>query len=144
MRTMIGWMAALFASALLGAAVYQTVLSKPLPDIVPAASVETVSAAPRPTPTEYRTEIRTVVEPTPTVTIEDQVLLTEQAVPVAAQETAAAAATRTRTPGATPRATADRQESPSATRTEDSDDDEDDHDEDDHPESDEPDEPGED
>ena len=43
MRTVIGWMAAMLASALLGAVVYETVLSKPLPASDPTATVETVT-----------------------------------------------------------------------------------------------------
>ena len=73
MRTLIGWMAAMFASALLGAVVYENVLSKPLPASDQTATVETVAEEPQPTPTVYRTEVKTVVEPTPTVTVEDEV-----------------------------------------------------------------------
>jgi hypothetical protein len=109
MRTVIGWMAAMLASALLGAAVYQTVLSKPLPDIDPAASVETLSLEPRPTPTVYRTEVRTVVEPTPTVTVEDKVLVKEQVVQVSQPRTSRPAPARTSAPKPKPRATAERE-----------------------------------
>lgn len=84
MRTVIGWMAALLGSALLGAAVYQTVLSQPLTELDPTATVERISGAPNPGPTLYRTEFRTVVEPTPTMTVEDEVLIVEE--PVAASE----------------------------------------------------------
>ena len=68
MRTVIGWTAALFASALLGAVVYETVLSKPVLEPDATAYVETTTRNPTPGPTVYRTEVRKVVEPTPTVT----------------------------------------------------------------------------
>ena len=44
MRTVIGWMAAMLASALLGAVVYENVLSKPVPASEQTATVETVAA----------------------------------------------------------------------------------------------------
>lgn len=73
MRTVIGWMAALFASALLGAVVYETVLSKPVVEPDASAYVETTTRNPTPGPTVYRTEVRKVVEPTPTVTVIEEV-----------------------------------------------------------------------
>lgn len=103
MRSVIGWMAALFASALLGAAVYQTVLSTPQRALDPTATVETVGREPGPQPTLYRTEVRTVVEPTPTETVVEQVLIEEEAVPVSQPRTANPAPTRTSAPA--PRAT---------------------------------------
>jgi hypothetical protein len=113
MRTVIGWMAAMFASALLGAAVYQTVLSKPLPELDPTATVETITREPGPQPTLYRTEVRTVVEPTPTVTVEDKVLVKEQVVQVGQPQTSKPAPTRTSAPRPKPRATAEREDSAS-------------------------------
>lgn len=117
MRTLIGWMAAMVASALLGAAVYQTVLSRPLADVGPAATVETISQEPSAVPTVYRTEIQTVVDPTPTVTVEDRVLIAEEVVQTGRPRTSKAAPART--PAPTPRATAEREDRDS---TEDSDD----------------------
>ncbi|HYN56307.1 MAG TPA: hypothetical protein VES03_03805, partial [Motilibacterales bacterium] len=98
MRTVIGWMAAMVASALLGAAVYQTVLSKPLPELDPTATVESITREPTPGPTLVRTEVRTVVEPTPTVTVDDQVLVREESVALSQPRTSAPAPTRTRAP----------------------------------------------
>ena len=42
MRALIGWMAAMLASALLGAVVYENVLSKPVPASEQTATVEAV------------------------------------------------------------------------------------------------------
>ncbi len=108
MRTVIGWMAALLGSALLGATVYQTVLSKPLPELDPTATVETITQVPGPQPTLYRTEVRTIVEPTPTVTVEDEVLIQEEAVQVSQPRTANPAPARTSAPKPQPRATTER------------------------------------
>jgi hypothetical protein len=121
MRTVIGWMAAMLASAMLGAAVYQTVLSKPLPELDPTATVETIGREPSPGPTLYRTEVRTVVEPTPTVTVEDKVLVAEEVVEVSQPRAANPAPVRTSAPK--PRATAERNdesEKESAERNDDS------------------------
>ncbi len=103
MRTVIGWMAALFASALLGAVVYETVLSEPALEPDASAYVETTTRNPTPGPIVYRTEVRKVVEPTPTVTV-----LEEIAVPAA--QVAQPAPTRTSQAAAAsprPRATSD-------------------------------------
>jgi len=135
MRTVIGWMAALFASALLGAAVYQTVLSTPLPELDPTATVETIRREPSPGPTLYRTEVRTIVEPTPTVTVEDVVRVADEAAPVSRPRTANPAPTRTSAPKSTPRATAEREDD-SAERDDDSEDESDDEAHDDGPEDD--------
>ena len=103
MRTVIGWTAALFASALLGAVVYQTVLSKPVLEPDASAYVETTTRNPTPGPTVYRTEVRKVVEPTPTVTVVDEVL-----VPAApAAQPAAAGTSQVSAPSPRPRATSD-------------------------------------
>jgi hypothetical protein len=120
MRTVLGWMAAMVASALLGAAVYQTVLSKPTPELDPTATVEAISREPAPQPTLYRTELRTVVEPTPTVTVEDKVLVEEQVVQVDQPRTSNPAPSRTSAPRPKPRATAEREDEDSveAARTE--------------------------
>jgi type IV secretory pathway VirB10-like protein len=96
-------MTAMLASALLGAAVYQTVLSKPAPPLDPTATVETITREPGPQPTLYRTEVRTVVEPTPTVTVEERIVLVDQ------PRTANPAPTRTSAPRPTPRATTERE-----------------------------------
>jgi hypothetical protein len=111
MRTVIGWMAAMLASALLGAAVYQTVLSKPLPELDPTATVETITSDPNPGPTLYRTEVRTVVDPTPTVTVEDKVQVREEVVQVSQPRTSRPAPARTSAPKPKPRATAERETS---------------------------------
>jgi type IV secretory pathway VirB10-like protein len=110
MRTVIGWMAAMVASALLGAVVYQTVLSKPLAELDPTATVETITRAPVPGPTLYRTEVRTVVEPTPTVTVEEEVLIQEESVQVSQPRTTGPAPVRTPTARPTPRATTERED----------------------------------
>lgn len=75
MRTLLGWTLALVSSALLGAALYQAVLTHPLPPGDPAAVLERVQADPLPGPTLYRTEVHTIVEPTPTVTVTDVVVV---------------------------------------------------------------------
>ena len=121
MRTVIGWMAAMFASALLGAAVYQTVLSKPLPELDPTATVERITREPGPQPTLYRTEVRTVVEPTPTVTVEDKVVIAEEVVQVSQPRTSRPTPARTSAPKPKPRATAEREERESAESSDDSD-----------------------
>jgi type IV secretory pathway VirB10-like protein len=118
MRTVLGWMAAMVASALLGAAVYQTVLSKPAAQLDPTATVQTVTREPGPTPTLYRTEVRTVVEPTPIVTVEERVVVQEPVDEVDQPRTANAAPTRTSAPRSTPRATAEREKDDSAERAE--------------------------
>lgn len=120
MRTVIGWMAAMLASALLGAAVYQTVLSKPLPELDPTATVETITGEPGPQPTIYRTESRTVVEPTPTVTVEDEVVI-EEVVQVSQPRTSSPAPARTSAPKPKPRATAEREKSEASESSDDSD-----------------------
>jgi len=103
MRTVIGWTAALFASALLGAAVYQTVLSKPVLEPDASAYVETTTRNPTPGPTVYRTEVRKVVEPTPRVTVIEEVL-----VPAApAARPAPARTSQVSAPSPRPRATSD-------------------------------------
>ncbi len=137
MRTVIGWMAALLGSALLGATVYQVVLSKPLPELDPTATVETISRAPSPGPTQFRTEVRTVVEPTPTVTVEDEVLLEEAAVQVSQPRTPNPAPARTSAPK--PQATEDEdsEDEDSDPSSDDGDDDED-HEEDDEEDDDRP------
>jgi hypothetical protein len=73
MRALIGWTLALASSALLGAALYQAVLNDPLAR--PVAGTAAVGDAPTlaPRPTVTRTEVRTVVDPTPTVTVEEVV-----------------------------------------------------------------------
>lgn len=73
MRIIIGWMAALFASALLGAVVYETVLSQPVQEPEASAYTETAPRNPQPGATVYRTEVRRVVEPTPRVTVIEEV-----------------------------------------------------------------------
>lgn len=110
MRSVIGWMAALLGSALLGAAVYQTVLSKPLPELDPTATVETISGTPEPGPTLYRTEVRTIVEPTPTVTVDDEVLIEEEVTSVSQPGTSDPAPARTSAPEPRPQATAERED----------------------------------
>ena len=105
MRSVIGWMAALFGSALLGAAVYQTVLSAPQRALDPTATVETVGREPGPQPTLYRTEVRTVVDPTPTEVVEDTVLIQEEVAQASLPRTANPAPTRTSAPAPQPRAT---------------------------------------
>ena len=124
MRTVIGWMAAMLASALLGAAVYQTVLSKPLPELDPTATVEMVTREAGPQPTLYRTEVRTVVEPTPTVTVEDKVVIKEEVVQVSQPRTSRPAPARTSAPKPKPRATAEREKRETAEPRDDSDADE--------------------
>jgi hypothetical protein len=121
MRTLIGWMAAMLASALLGAVVYENVLSKPVPASEQTATVETVPEPPLPTPTVYRTEVRTVVEPTPTTTVVDKVLVTEEVVQVSRPRTSTPAPARTSAPRPKPRATAEREKDDSAVRSDDSD-----------------------
>lgn len=121
MRSVIGWMAALFGSALLGAAVYQTVLSAPQRALDPTATVETVGREPGPQPTLYRTEVRTVVDPTPTEVVEDTVLIQEEVVQVSQPRTANPAPTRTSAPAPQSRAT--EAEDDDATEAEDEDDD---------------------
>ena len=128
MRSVIGWMAALFGSALLGAAVYQTVLSAPQRALDPTATVETVGREPGPQPTLYRTEVRTVVDPTPTEVVEDTVLIQEEVVQVSQPRTANPAPTRTSAPAPQPRATEAEDEDDSdedATEAEDEDEDDD-------------------
>ena len=51
MRTLIGWISALFASALIGAAMYNAVLSDPVPQAAADTVVERTVAAPGPQPT---------------------------------------------------------------------------------------------
>lgn len=131
MRSVIGWMAALFGSALLGAAVYQTVLSAPQRALDPTATVETVGREPGPQPTLYRTEVRTVVDPTPTEVVEDTVLIQEEVAQASQPRTANPAPTRTSAPAPQPRATEDEDEDDSyeeatEAEAEDKDDDEDD------------------
>ena len=111
MRSVIGWMAALFGSALLGAAVYQTVLSAPQRALDPTATVETVGREPGPQPTLYRTEVRTVVDPTPTEVVEDTVLIQEEVAQASQPRTANPAPTRTSAPAPKPRATEDEDDS---------------------------------
>ena len=105
MRSVIGWMAALFGSALLGAAVYQTVLSAPQHALDPTATVERVGREPGPQSTLYRTEVRTVVDPTPTEVVEDTVLIQEEVAQASQPRTANPAPTRTSAPAPQPRAT---------------------------------------
>lgn len=82
MRTVIGWVAALLASALLGATVYQVALSTPLPDTATGASQAWPTQVPVDPPTVYQTLHRTVVDPTPTVTVDVPVVVTRTAAPV--------------------------------------------------------------
>lgn len=82
MRTVIGWVAALLASALLGAAVYEVALSSPLPQTEIGASQAWATEAPADPPTIRRTITRTVVDPTPTVTVEVPVVVTRTQAPV--------------------------------------------------------------
>ena len=110
MRTLIGWMAAMLASALLGAVVYENVLSKPVPASEQKASVETVAEEPTPTPTVYRTEVKTVVEPTPTETVVVKVVFKEEVVQVSQPRTSRPAPARTSAPKPKPRATAEREQ----------------------------------
>ena len=126
MRSVIGWMAALFGSALLGAAVYQTVLSAPQRALDPTATVETVGREPGPQPTLYRTEVRTVVDPTPTEIVEDTVLIQEEVAQASLPRTANPAPTRTSAAAPQPRATEDEDEDDDATEAEDEAEDEDD------------------
>ena len=80
--------------------------------------METVGREPGPQPTLYRTEVRTVVEPTPTETVVEQVLIEEEAVPVSQPRTANPAPTRTSDPA--PRATeAEDEDDPYEASTED-------------------------
>ena len=109
MRTLIGWMAAMLASALLGAVVYENVLSKPVPASEQTASVEMVPAEPTPTPTVYRTKVKTVVDPTPTATVVDKVVIEEEVLQVSQPRTS-----RTSAPKPRPRATAEREKDDSA------------------------------
>ena len=99
MRTVIGWMAALFGSALLGATVYQTVLSKPLPELDPTATVETISSGtqPRADPCTGPRSARSS-NPTPTVTVEDEVLIEEEVVQASQPRTPNPAPARTSAP----------------------------------------------
>ena len=118
MRTLIGWMAAMFASALLGAVVYENVLSKPVPAAEQTSSVEMVPVEPTPTPTVYRTEVKTVVDPTPTATVVDKVVIQEEAVQVS--QPRSSRPTRTSAPKPKPRATAAREKDDSAGSSDDS------------------------
>ncbi len=104
MRTVIGWIGAMLASALLGAAVYESVLSRPVPPPEATASVEILPAEPLPTPTVYRTKVRKVVDPTPTVTIEEVVEVPEVAVVARSTSTRAAAPEPARTSAPTAKA----------------------------------------
>ena len=81
MRTVLGWAVALVAGAFMGAAVYQAVLSDPLPRKAAAEVVPSVQATPEPAPTIYRTEVREIVDPTPTVTVVDEVVVEKTAKP---------------------------------------------------------------
>lgn len=121
MRTLIGWMAAMFASALLGAVVYENVLSKPVPASEQTASVETVAEEPTPTPTVYRTEVKTVVDPTPTATVVDKVVIEEEVVQVSQPRTSRPAPARTWAPKPRPRATAEREQNEASELSDDSD-----------------------
>jgi hypothetical protein len=109
MRTLIGWMAAMLASALLGAVVYENVLSKPVPASEQTASVEMVPEEPTPTPTVYRTEVKTVVDPTPTATVVDKVVIEEEVLQVSQPRTSKPDPARTSAPKPRPRATAERE-----------------------------------
>jgi hypothetical protein len=133
MRTLIGWMAAMLASALLGAVVYENVLSKPVPASEQTATVETVPEVPLPTPTVYRTEVRTVVEPTPTATVVDEVVVRD-VVSVSQQRTTARKPTRTAEPK--PRATSSREEDDAPASSDDSETETGEHTAEDSPESD--------
>ena len=107
MRTLIGWISALFASAFIGAAVYGAVLSDPVPQADTDAVVERMVAQPGPQPTVVRTEVREVVEPTPTITVED-VVLVAPAQPAARQGTTGPNASRTAAPTSPQRSADDR------------------------------------
>jgi hypothetical protein len=107
MRTLIGWISALFASAFIGAALYDAVLSDPVPQAAADTVVERMVPAPGPQPTLVRTEIREVVEPTPTITVEDLVLVAP-AQPAAQPRTSSPAPARTAAPP--PRGGEDRSE----------------------------------
>jgi hypothetical protein len=97
MRTLIGWISALFASGLIGAAMYGAVLSDPVAQADTDAVVERMVAEPGPQPTLVRTEVREVVEPTPTVTV-DEVVLVAPAQPAAPQRATTPGTTRTAAP----------------------------------------------
>jgi hypothetical protein len=114
MRTLIGWMAAMLASALLGAVVYENVLSKPVPASEQTASVEMVPEEPTPTPTVYRTKVKTVVDPTPTATVVDKVVIEEEVLQVSQPRTSKPAPARTSAPKPRPRATAEREKDDSS------------------------------
>jgi ribosomal protein L12E/L44/L45/RPP1/RPP2 len=93
MRGFIGWTLALLASSLLGAALYQTVLTNPLPPPDPNAVLERVSSDALAAPVITRTQVRTVVDPAPTVTVVDVVTVVAPA-----PQRAAAAPARTAAP----------------------------------------------
>jgi hypothetical protein len=73
MRAILGWVAALAAGALVGVAVYHTVLADTTPRLAAEVVVPSAEITPEAVPTVYRTEVRTVVDPTPTVTVQDVV-----------------------------------------------------------------------
>ncbi len=79
MRAILGWVAALAAGALVGVAVYHTVLADTTPRLAAEVVVPSAEITPEAAPTVYRTEVRTVVDPTPTVTVQDVVEVTRQA-----------------------------------------------------------------
>jgi hypothetical protein len=83
MRAILGWALALVAGAFLGAAVYESVLSDPASQLAVPAVVPSGALTPEPAPALYRTEIREVVEPTPTVTVVDEIVVTKTAAPAA-------------------------------------------------------------
>lgn len=73
MRILLVWCVTLLSSAVLGGAFYQVVLSDPQPQVIAGPEVVGRTSDPIPTPTITRTEVRTVVRPTPTITIEEVV-----------------------------------------------------------------------
>lgn len=81
MRTVLGWAVALVAGAFMGAAVYQAVLSDPLPRKAAAEVVPSAQVTPEPAPTLYRTEVREIVDPAPTITVVEEIVVTETAEP---------------------------------------------------------------
>jgi hypothetical protein len=83
MRAILGWALALVAGAFLGAAVYESALSDPASQLAVPAVVPSGALTPEPAPTLYRTEVRKVVEPTPTVTVVDEVVVTKTVAPAA-------------------------------------------------------------
>jgi hypothetical protein len=86
MRAVLGWAVALVAGAFMGAAVYQAVLTDPTPRSAVATVVPSAEGTPEAVPTLYRTEVVTVVDPTPTITVEEEVVVTRTVQPTPAPD----------------------------------------------------------